>query len=251
MTEKDAATLSRLVASCREQLENDLVELVEELGPALVQDVAARTYPAREPERRIAAATLKQALSTHWGKVTPALKTALAAAPQNRPDRGSNRGFGQPAAAERRRGIDTDRLQRGARPTHHRLPRRDQPAGTADFLPDAAQRDEPGDTSFKVASLWPCLQAACCEVTDDTAARILLLKLVGRTPRYRTAPTLSRRQRSPDRCRHPAAPQAQLPGYGARRPPRGGRRIGQGGEHPGPAGEGAHQGGLLPPNRAR
>jgi hypothetical protein len=40
MTEKDAATLSRLVASCREQLENDLVELVEELGPALVQEAA-------------------------------------------------------------------------------------------------------------------------------------------------------------------------------------------------------------------
>ena len=60
MTEKDAATLSRLVTGC------------------LLQEIAARTFPAREPERRIAAATLKLALGAHWGKVAPALKAALA-----------------------------------------------------------------------------------------------------------------------------------------------------------------------------
>jgi hypothetical protein len=63
MPQRSADSLPGAASSWR----SDLVELVEELGPALVQDVAARTYPAREPERRIAAATLKQALWPRTG----------------------------------------------------------------------------------------------------------------------------------------------------------------------------------------
>jgi hypothetical protein len=180
MTEKDAATLSRLVASCREQLENDLVELVEELGPALVQDVAARTYPAREPERRIAAATLKQALSTHWGKVTPALKTALAARATKpaRPGIESEDLGNLQLLSDAEESIQIasnealDRLTTASRDETNPLERRISYL----ILRSAMQ---PGDTSFKLATLWPCLQGAFCEITGDTAARILLLKLAG------------------------------------------------------------------------
>jgi hypothetical protein len=180
MTEKDAATLSKLVASCREQMDGELVELVDDLGPPLIQDVAARTYPAREPERRIAAATLKLALSAHWGKVAPALKTALAArnVKPARPeiDSGDSDKLQLLSDAEESIQIAShealDRLTTACRDETNALERRISYL----VLRSAMQ---PGDTSFKVATLWPCLQGACSEVTADTGARILLLKLMG------------------------------------------------------------------------
>lgn len=180
MTEKDAATLSRLIAGCRAQLESDLVELVEELGPALVQDVAARTYPAREPERRIAAATLKQALSAHWGKVAPALKAALAvrATKPARPGIESESLDNLQLLSDAEESIQIaanealDRLNTAARDETNPLERR------ISYLVLRSAMS-PGDTQFKLSSLWPCLQGALCEVTADTGARVLLLKLAG------------------------------------------------------------------------
>ncbi|KAF0162915.1 MAG: hypothetical protein FD157_3581 [Rhodocyclaceae bacterium] len=180
MTEKDAATLAKLIAGCREQMESDLCELVEELGPELVQVVTARTYPAREPERRMAAATLKLALSAHWGKVAPALKAALA----GRSFKAARPGIGsqEPAklqllskAAESIQIASNqilDRLTTACREETNPLERRI----TYLVLRSAMT---PGDASFKLASLWACIEAACGEVTDDTAARITLLQLVG------------------------------------------------------------------------
>ena len=77
MTEKDTATLTSLVAGCRAQMESDLVELVEELGLGLLQDVTERTATAHEPERRVSAGVLRMAMAANWGKVAPALKAAL------------------------------------------------------------------------------------------------------------------------------------------------------------------------------
>jgi hypothetical protein len=180
MTEKDAATLSRLIAGCRAQLESDLVELVEELGPALVRDVAARTYPAREPERRIAAATLKQALSAHWSKVAPALKAALAARATKpaRPGIESESLDNLQLLSDAEESIQIaanealDRLNTAARDETNPLERR------ISYLVLRSAMS-PGDTQFKLTSLWPCLQGALCEVTTDTGARVLLLKLAG------------------------------------------------------------------------
>ena len=78
MTEKDAATLAKLVAGCREQMESDLCELVDDLGPALTQEVGERDNGDRDPARLAAADALKLSLRDHWGKVAPALKAALA-----------------------------------------------------------------------------------------------------------------------------------------------------------------------------
>lgn len=180
MTEKDAATLSRLVASCREQMDGELVELVEELGPTLIQDVAARTYPAREPERRIAAATLKLALAANWGKVAPALKAALAGRNQTAARSGIDSGemadLQLLSDAEESIQIASnealDRLITACRDETNALERR-----ISYLVLRSAMR--PGDTSFKVATLWPCIQGACSEVTTDTGARILLLKMMG------------------------------------------------------------------------
>ncbi|MBK8762594.1 MAG: DUF1631 family protein [Sulfuritalea sp.] len=180
MTEKDAATLSRLVTGCREQMEGELVELVEELGPSLLQEIAARTFPAREPERRIAAATLKLALGAHWGKVAPALKAALAsrAVVPAQPGLESREIANLKLLSDAEESIliasneALDRLTTACRDETNPLERRVSYL----VLRSAMQ---PGDASFRLATLWPCLQGAFCEITPDTGARILLLKTVG------------------------------------------------------------------------
>ena len=180
MTEKDAATLSRLVTGCREQMEGELVELVEELGPSLLQEIAARTFPAREPERRIAAATLKLALGAHWGKVAPALKAALASRTvvPAQPGLESRDIANLKLLSDAEESIliasneALDRLTTACRDETNPLERRVSYL----MLRSAMQ---PGDASFRLATLWPCLQAAFCEITPDTGARILLLKTVG------------------------------------------------------------------------
>lgn len=180
MTEKNAATLTRLIAGCREQMESDLVELVDELGPALTQEIAARTFPAREPERRIAAATLKLALGANWGKVAPALKTALAgrAVAPTPPGMDARDVANLKLLSDAEESIliasneVADRLVTACRDETNPLERR-----ISYLVLRSAMA--PGDVSFKLASLWPCLQGAFCEITPDTGARILLLKAVG------------------------------------------------------------------------
>ena len=178
MTEKDATTLAKLIAGCREQMESDLCELVEELGPALIQDVTARTEPPHDPERRIAATTLKFALADHWAKVAPALKTGLA---------GRSRHPGSGYGDARNLQIVTDAEMSLQLATHDVLDRliaacREETNALERRISYLVLRSamKPGDTSFKLAALWSCIEAACGEVTDDTIARIALLQLVGK-----------------------------------------------------------------------
>jgi len=78
MTEKDAATLAKLIADSRRQMESDLAELFEELGPALIQEAGERDPASQDQTKNIAAETLKRSLQDHWDKVTPALTASLA-----------------------------------------------------------------------------------------------------------------------------------------------------------------------------
>jgi hypothetical protein len=180
MTEKDASTLAKLVAENRQQMENDLCELFEELGPALIQEITARTTPTREPERRIAACTLKLALPAGWSKVTPELKTRLA----GRSRQAAKPGDGYYAAQELKIVNDAEvDLQLAAHEVVERLTAacREETNALERRVSYLVLRSAmtPGDTIFKVSSLWTCIEAACAEVTDDAAAGILLLQLVG------------------------------------------------------------------------
>lgn len=181
MTEKDAATLGKLVASCRAQMENDLCELFEEMGPALVQDATARGSAARDHAQRIAASNLKLALPAHWEKVTPVLKAALAARvskpkPAGPADSVDLDSLTLLSDAEESIQLAVheviDRLTTACRDETNPLERRVSYL----VLRTAMQ---PGDTTFKVAALWTCIETACAQVTKDTNARILLLQLVG------------------------------------------------------------------------
>ena len=177
MAEKDAETLAKLIAGCRVQMESDLCELVEDLGPALIKDVTARTDPPRDPERRVTAATLHLALASNWSKVTPALVTNLA-------ERTRNHGHGYGDASNLQIVTDDEMsLQLATREVLDRLIAACREETTAldrrvTYLVLRRAMTQ-GDPSFKVTSLWSCIEAACREVTDDTPTRMALLQLVG------------------------------------------------------------------------
>lgn len=180
MTEKDAATLAKLVAGCREQMESDLCELVDELGPALIQEAGERDIAGQDPTARVAAAALKLALQAHWDKVAPALKTALAGRSRQAAKPGYGNGDARAlkivsdaeVSLQLASGEVLDRLITACREETNPLERR-----IAYLVLRSAMT--PGDATFKLASLWACIEAACGEVTDDTAAHITLLQLVG------------------------------------------------------------------------
>ena len=184
MTEKDAATLAKLIAGCREQMESDLSELFEELGPALSQKTAERETTSQDLPQRIAAGTLKLALHQHWDKVAAALTAGLAerARQAAKPGDGYGDGYGDARALK----IATDAelaLQLAAHEVLERLTVacREETNALERRISYMVLRSamKQGDKTFKVASLWPCIEAACAEVTDDAAAGTLLLQLVG------------------------------------------------------------------------
>lgn len=177
MTEKDAATLTKLVANCREQMANDLCELVEELGPALIQDAIARGKSSHDIPVRIAAGGLRLAVQDHWGKVAPALKAALAGdARQGSAAARELENLQILSDAEMSLQLATqevvERLTAACRDETNALERR-----ISYLVLRSAMR--PGDTRFKLLPLWSCIESACAGVTADMAARILLLQLVG------------------------------------------------------------------------
>ncbi|MDP1526805.1 MAG: DUF1631 family protein [Rhodocyclaceae bacterium] len=180
MTEQDAATLGKIVASCRAQMESDLCELFEELGPALIQSAIARGNASRDHTQRIAAASLKLALPTHWEKVPPSLRAKLAA----RTVHAAKSGYGATDQTNLRLLSETEEsLQLAMREVLDRvtLACQDETKLLERRINYLVLRTamQPGDTTFKVAALWSCIEAACAEVTTNTDVLILLLQLIG------------------------------------------------------------------------
>ena len=180
MTEKVAAPLGALVAGCRSQMENDLCELFEELGPVLTQMATARGNTSRDRAESRAAASLKLALPTHWEKVAASLRANLAA----RAVEAAKSGYGLAdqenlrllSAAEESVQLAMrevlDRVTLACRDETKPLERRINYLVLRRAVP-------PGDKTFNVSALWSCIEAACVEVTTDTGPLILLLQLIG------------------------------------------------------------------------
>lgn len=180
MTEQDAPTLARIVASCRAQMESDLCELFEELGPVLAQRATERDNASRDRGERIAALSLTLTLPSIWGKVAPLLKARLA----TRAVASAHSAYGAADEASLRLLSATEesvhlamrevleRVTLSCRDENKALERR------VNYLV-LRRAMQPGDSTFKVAALWSCIEAACAEVVTDTAALILLLQLIG------------------------------------------------------------------------
>lgn len=180
MTEKDATTIGELVAGCRAQLENDLFELFEELGPLLIQVATTRGNTSRDRAESRAAASLKLALPTHWARVASSLRANLAARAVQAPKSGyglaDQENLRLLSAAEESVQLAMrevlDRVTLACRDETKLLERR------INYLV-LRRAMQPGDRTFNVSALWSCIEAACAEVTTDTGALILLLQLIG------------------------------------------------------------------------
>lgn len=180
MTDQDEATLGRIVAACRELMETDLCELFEELGPLLTRMAIARAETGRDRRERVAAVSLKLALPSVWEKVTPSLRDKL----RKRETDASRSGY---AAAEqsniRLLSREEESVRFAMREVLERiaLACRDETKALERRINYLVLRQamRPGDSTFKLSALWPCIEATCAEFVRDTDALILLLQLVG------------------------------------------------------------------------
>ncbi|MBD5803843.1 hypothetical protein AZOA_32840 [Azoarcus sp. Aa7] len=180
MTEKDATTIGELVAGCRAQMENDLFELFEELGPLLIQVATTRCNTSRDRAESRAAASLKLALPTQWASVASSLRANLAARAVQAPKSGyglaDQENLRLLSAAEESVQLAMrevlDRVTLACRDETKLLERR------INYLV-LRRAMQPGDRTFNVSALWSCIEAACAEVTTDTGPLILLLQLIG------------------------------------------------------------------------
>lgn len=180
MTERDADSLAKLVPGCRGQMEHDLCELFEELGPLLIQTAAARGSASRDNALRIAAATLELAIPKHWQAAASALRAHLAGrnvaaarSAYGTDDQASLRLLSQAEESVQIAMRDVlERVTLACRDETKPLDRR------MNYLV-LRRAIQPGDKTFNLAALWSCIEAACAAVTTDTDALILLLQLIG------------------------------------------------------------------------
>jgi len=180
MTQQDAATLGRIIAGCREQMESDLCELFDELGPVLTQMAMARDEPGRPRSERLAATSLKLDLPSIWDQVAASLRDKLktretvVAKSDYSPAAKSNIRLmsREEEAVHFAMGEVLERVALTCRDEAKALDRR------INFLV-LRRAMQPGDSTFKVAAIWASIEAACAGVVRDTDAHILLLQLIG------------------------------------------------------------------------
>ncbi|WP_018990372.1 DUF1631 family protein [Aromatoleum toluclasticum] len=180
MTEQDAATLGRIVAGCREQMESDLCELFDELGPVLTQMAIAHDEAGRERSERIAAVALQLALPSAWPKVAPSLRNKL----KTREVEAAKSGYGATDQSDiRLLSQEEESVHLAMREVLERvaLACRDETKALDRRINYLVLRRamQPGDSTFRVSALWSCIEAACVEAVTATDALILLLQLIG------------------------------------------------------------------------
>ena len=184
MTDTNPATLRELVGECRKLLENDLCDLVEELGPTLAEEtrtLAANT--SRDQARRNACLRLHAGLKGDWIKLTPMFRDALARrAEPVKPDERYRRdaqdvenlqilGDDELAAQIAMREV-VDRVDAACSEETNALDRRISLLVLRSVLPH-------GYNPFSVDSVCSCLETACGAVFPETDQRALLVHLVG------------------------------------------------------------------------
>ena len=79
MTETtDPVAIKKVVASSLSMFEKELCELIDELGPALMEEAQALAALAPDQAKRTACLHLRIDLQADWSKVTPRLRATLA-----------------------------------------------------------------------------------------------------------------------------------------------------------------------------
>ena len=183
MTDTNQATLRELVDECRELLENELCDLIEELGPTLVEETRALANASQDIARRNACLRLLTALQGDWIKLMPAFRDALARRGEPvKPDE-RHRQDAEDVANLRILSNDemavqlamreiVDRVDAACSEETHALERRISLLVMRNVLPY-------GYSPLRVASVCACLETACAAVFPETEQRTLLVHLIG------------------------------------------------------------------------
>lgn len=157
-----------------------MCELVEELGPALVAETSALAEASEDEARRGALLNLQRSLADRWPELAPALKHALSrrAGLSAGPGPGAGNGENLHILSD-----DDMAVQFTARELLARISDAcSEETGALDrrisylALRNAMQRS---DDTFRLASLFACLDRSCAEVFPESDQRILLLPMLG------------------------------------------------------------------------
>lgn len=180
MTEKNTAALQELVDGCRKQLERDLCELVEELGPVLIGETRAQGNASRDDARRRACYSLQRSLDERWTQLTPALKLALSRHAEQAARPGQDYEDSENLQILSNGEMDVqlavreilERINVACSEETSALDRRVSYLA----LRNAMHRS---DSTFRLAPLFACIETSCAAVFPQPDQRIVLLQLIG------------------------------------------------------------------------
>lgn len=180
MAEKNTAALQELVDGCRKQLERDLCEMVEELGPVLIEETRAQSHASRDDARRRACYNLQRSLDERWPALTPALRQALARHAEHaaRPGQGYEDTENLQILSNSEMDVQLavreilERINVACSEETSALDRRVSYLA----LRNAMHRS---DSTFRLAPLFECLESSCAAVFPEPDQRIVLLQLIG------------------------------------------------------------------------
>lgn len=183
MTDINLATLRELVDECREVLENDLCDLIEELGPTLADETRALANASQDKARRNTCLRLQTALQSDWTRLTPAFRDALArrgepAKPEDRYRQDAEDLANLRILSDDEMAVQlamneiVERVSVACSEETHALERRISLLVLRGVLPH-------GYSPFRVASVCGCLETACAAVFPDTDQRTLLVHMIG------------------------------------------------------------------------
>ncbi len=183
MTDTNPAALRELVDECRQTLENDLCDLISELGPTLVNEARALAQASQDQARRNTCVQLQTDLRNDWIKLTPIFREALR----------RRAGPAKPGETLRRDSTDlanlqilsdaelsaqiamievVERVDAACSEETNALDRRISLLVLRNVLPH-------GYNPFRVESVCACLESACAEIFHETERRALLVLLIG------------------------------------------------------------------------
>ena len=183
MTDTNPAALRELVGECRKILENDLCDLIEELGPTLADEARALAHASQDPARRNTCLQLRTDLQNDWIKLAPIFRGALArrAEPvkpgeslrQDARDPASLQILGDDELAAQIAMVEVvEHVDAVCSEETYALDRRISLLVLRNVLPH-------GYNPFRVTSVCECLEAACAAVFQQTERRFLLVRLIG------------------------------------------------------------------------
>jgi hypothetical protein len=176
-------TLRKLVGNCRERLESDLCELIEELGPTLGDEARELANASRDEAKRRDCLSLRNDIQGNWIKLTPVFRDLLARRADTtkpaeglRPDTKSQANLhilsdDESALQVAMREI-VDRISAACSEETYALERRINFLVLREVLPQS-------DSRFRVASVCTCLESACAKIFPEANRRIPLLTLIG------------------------------------------------------------------------